>query len=111
MLLLINYSEMAVGFAVLYLYTSSVLLKGVAITTPWNAFYFSVVTITTLGDIRFEPASTVGEILVSAEAVMGLVFLALVVSMFIGGIPPIKKRRLKAGITRRSTGRAKSARR
>lgn len=109
MLLLINYCEMVVGFAVLYLYTGSVLLDKTQtlIATPWNALYFSVVTITTLGDGRFAPASTIGEILVCAEAAMGLVFLALVVSMFIGGIPPIAKRNSEAGITRRSTGRSK----
>lgn len=106
-LLLINYGEMALGFAVLYLYTSSVLLDKTPITTPWNAVYFSVVTITTLGDGRFVPAQTMGEFLVCAEAIMGLVFLALVVSMFIGGIRPIANHNSAADITRQSTRRGK----
>lgn len=109
-LLLINYCEMAVGFAILYLYTNSVLLDKGLITDPWNAVYFSIVTITTLGDGRFVPASTMGEFLVCAEAIMGLVFLALVVSMFIGGIPPIANRNAEVGIIRRSTGRGKQRR-
>ncbi len=110
-LLLINYFEMIVGFAALYRQEGSIHLENVVVSDPWNALYFSAVSITTLGDVRFTPVSLMAKNLVSIEAVMGVVFLVVVVSTFVSGIPRIAGRSHKTGITSRSTGRAKSARR
>ena len=89
-LLLLNYFEMIVGFAVLYVYTHSIELEKTYVSDTLNALYFSAVTITTLGDVRFAPYSMMGKVLVSVETITGLVFLALVVAMFVGGISRIK---------------------
>lgn len=88
-LLLINYFELILGFATLYLYTRSIKLDQTAIADPANAVYFSIITITTLGDVRFTPYTTMGKFLVSVETITGLIFLVIVVSTFISGIPPM----------------------
>ena len=98
-LLLIYYFELMVGFAALFLYTGSVEFDASVLTNPWDALYFSVLTITTLGDEGFKIVSALGRVLLSIETIMGVVFLVLVVSTFINN-----------GITMRSSRRAKSAR-
>ncbi len=91
MLLMVNYLEMIVGFAALYIYTGSIAAEGQPpISEPWEAFYFSVVTITTLGYGDLSPATRTGEILVAAQVSMGVVFILLVVSTFLTGVTGIR---------------------
>jgi len=91
MLLLINYLEMIIGFAALYIYTGSIGAENMPpITGSWEAFYFSVVTITTLGYGDFSPICETGQFLVAAQTLMGIVFIMLVVSTFLTGISGIK---------------------
>ena len=85
---------MVVGFAALYVYTGSVGLGGTEpITSPWEAFYFSVVTITTLGYGDISPTNKIGQFLVVSQTLMGIVFIILVVSTFLTGISGIKNLR------------------
>ena len=94
MLLLINYFEMIIGFALLYVYSSSIAgYDMIAINNSWKALYFSIVTITTLGYGDITPINTTGEILVTIETLMGFVFFVLVVSTFITGVSGIKNLR------------------
>jgi voltage-gated potassium channel len=72
-LLLINYFEMIMSG------------KDV-INDAGTALYFSIVTITTLGYGDYTPIGGLGRFLVSAETIMGIVFIVLVLSTFIGGI-------------------------
>ena len=99
-LLLIYYFEMIVGFAALFLYTGSIEFDNSLITNSWDALYFSVLTITTLGNEGFKIVSALGKFLLSVETIMGVIFFVLVVSTFINN-----------GITMRSSRRAKTARR
>jgi len=87
MLLLINYLEMIIGFAALYVYTESI--GKPAITSPWESLYFSVVTITTLGYGDFSPVNEWGQFLVATQTLMGVVFVMLVVSTFLTGVSGI----------------------
>lgn len=82
-LLLIYYFELIVGFAGLFLYTGSVSSKQCVVSNSWDALYFSILTITTLGDEEFKVISGLGRVLVSAETILSVLFLVLVVSTFI----------------------------
>ena len=91
MLLLINYLEMIIGFAALYIYTGSIAAEKMpAITDSWEAFYFSVVTITTLGYGDFSPINIMGQFLVAVQTLMGIVFIMIVISTFLTGVSGIK---------------------
>jgi len=84
-LLIINYIEMIVAFAALYLNTSSVSpSNGQPISAPIDALYFSLVTITTLGYGDVTPCNTTGKVLVFSETLAGLVFIVIVVATFLG---------------------------
>ncbi len=84
MLLFINYIEMIIGFAALYLYTGAIGdTSKMPINKPLDAVYFSSVTITTLGYGDFTPMNEIGKILISVEAIAGLIFIVLVVAIFV----------------------------
>jgi len=87
MLLFINYIEMIIGFACLYLSTHAIGLTdniGTFINDPLDAIYFSLVTITTLGYGEYIPINDVGKILISIETLAGITFLVVVVATFVG---------------------------
>jgi len=91
MLLLINYLEMIIGFAALYIYTGSIATEEIyKITSSWDALYFSVVTISTLGYGDFYPNCEMGQFLIVAQTLMGIVFILLVFSTVLTGISGIK---------------------
>lgn len=96
MLLFINYIEMIIGFAALYLYTGAI---GDAckmpIRKPLDALYFSSVTITTLGYGDFTPINETGKILVSVETIAGLIFIVLVVAIFVTLRPTTHERKIE----------------
>lgn len=89
-LLLINLFEIIVGFAALYRWAGSIKSSDGVIADAGNAVYFSIVTITTLGYGDFTPVDALSKFLVSAETIMGIVFIVLVLSTFIGGIPGLR---------------------
>lgn len=84
MLLFINYIEMIIGFAALYLYTGAIGdVSKMPIRNPLDAVYFSSITITTLGYGDFTPINETGKIMVSVETITGLIFIVLVVAIFV----------------------------
>lgn len=100
-LLMINYSELIIGFAALFLNSGSIgnsQSNNAIIILKSDALYFSVVTITTLGYGDYRPINTLGRWLCSTEAIMGLVLIVLVIGTFISGVKnihnvPAKKER------------------
>jgi voltage-gated potassium channel Kch len=90
-LLLINYLELIVAFAVLYLQTESIGAEKMAVTDWGQALYFSLVTISTLGYGDFTPLRPAGEWLVVAETILGFVLVVLVIGAFLPGLRELKK--------------------
>jgi len=89
-LLFINYLEIIVGFATLYLLTDSVGYNiGVPLSSRLDALYFSVITITTLGYGDIKPIVEVGKWLCLTETVMGFILIVLVVGSFLTGVHDI----------------------
>jgi len=85
MLLFVNYLQIIVAFAYLYLNTATVVISkcGNAIARPLDALYFSLVTITTLGYGDMQPLDAWAKCLVILEVVVGLVFFGLVIATII----------------------------
>ena len=83
-LLFLNYFEMVIGFAYVYLHFTLVGHSdcGTPIATVWEALYFSVVTITTLGYGDMHPISCYGRFFAALEPIMGIVLLILVLGLF-----------------------------
>ena len=83
-LLIINYIEIIIAFAALYLITNSIVGGNCQkITERMDAIYFSVVSITTLGYGDFTPINLCGKILIISETLMGLIFIVLVLATFL----------------------------
>jgi len=71
MLLLINYCELIVGFALLYLVSAAVgFSESSPISTHLEAMYFSIVTITTLGYGDIKPINSLGRWLCLLEVLV-----------------------------------------
>lgn len=101
-ILIINYIEMIVAFAALYLNTKSISTScqnGDLLESTIDSLYFSMVTITTLGYGDYAPCDTCGKLLVFFETLGGIIFVVLVVATFIGWGPSqfSKKKREKTG--------------
>lgn len=93
-LLFINYIEIIVGFATLYLVTDSVGYKiCVPLSSRLDALYFSVITITTLGYGDIKPIAEVGKWLSLTETVMGFILIVLVIGSFLTGVRNIQNLR------------------
>jgi hypothetical protein len=89
-LLMLNYSEIVIGFAGLFLNIGSICnSQGDPITLKSDALYFSVVTITTLGYGDYYPSDTLGRWLCCAETIMGFVLIVLVIGIFLTGVKNI----------------------
>lgn len=75
----VNYCQMIIAFAYFYLHFG---LVGYSCThlieTAQEALYFSVVTITTLGYGDIESVTKGGQVLASAEPILGIILLVLV---------------------------------
>jgi hypothetical protein len=63
------------------------------VTDPLNAIYFSVVTITTLGDTDYSPMNDIGKITVILQVTSALIFIAVFLGAFIGGFATLIKER------------------
>lgn len=83
LLLMMNYIEIIIGFAILYLVSSSIgYSKYKIISDPIEALYFSAVTITTLGYGDIKPISQCGQKLALMEPLLGFLLIVLVLGMF-----------------------------
>lgn len=83
-LVLVNYFELVVSFAYFYRHFRLVGYScAFPITTIGESLYFSVVTITTLGYGDIEPITTSGRVLASAEPILGIILLVLVLGIFL----------------------------
>ena len=83
LLALMNYGELTVSFAVMYLYFHG-LEKGVDAlpTSPAQALYFSLMTATSLGYGNMDPSTTSGQLIVAIQITVFVVFLLLFISIF-----------------------------
>lgn len=79
-----GYIEAIIYFAYMYRHFDVVRYMdcGMPITTVWDALYFSVVTITTLGYGDIRPINLCGRILTSVEPITGITLLVLVLGLF-----------------------------
>jgi len=86
-LLMINFFEIVIGFAALFLKIGSIWNSQCdPITLKSEALYFSVVTITTLGYGDYYPSVTLSRWLCCAETIMGFVLVVLVIGSFLSGV-------------------------
>ncbi len=93
-LLFINYLEIIVGFATLYLLTNSIGYEsGVSLSSRLDALYFSVITITTLGYGDIKPILQIGKWLSITETIMGFILIVLVIGSFLTGVHDIQNLR------------------
>jgi hypothetical protein len=83
LLLFVNYLEIITHFASLYILTMSIKYIGNDSISVSKAIYFSIVTITTLGDFNFSPATFLGRILVSAEVLIGMIMIVMAFAKFL----------------------------
>ena len=90
-LLFINYAELIVGFATLYLMTGSIgYSKDQILSSHAEALYFSVVTITTLGYGDLKPIHAIGRWLTTVETLTGVVLIVLIIGTFLTGVKNIR---------------------
>lgn len=92
LLLLLNYFELAIGFAVLYLAMGAITLDGqaVPITEPGRALYFSIITLSTLGFGDIVPLASPGMLLSALEVLAGFILVVLVIGAFLTGLRDIR---------------------
>lgn len=93
-LLLFNFFEIIIEFAILYLATDSIVYSTSKeiITTPLEALYFSTITITTSGYGDMMPISSLGQKLALLEPLLGLILIILVIGVFLTGVRDIKEK-------------------
>lgn len=89
-LAMINYIELILGFAIIYAWSGSISKGSQVLSGSLDPLYFSCVTVTTLGDGDYKPSPGIGQGLVVAETMMGLILLALVLGALLTGIRDIK---------------------
>lgn len=91
-LLIINYFEIVIGFSYLFLITKSIgYCPTQIITSRLDAFYFSIVTITTLGFGDISPINRIGRFLALSETILGILLIVLVIGSFLTGVKNIKQ--------------------
>lgn len=93
LLLIINYTELIVGFAVLYISSGSIARSCCPtsiLVEPMSALYFSAVTAFTLGYGDFTPVDARGQALVTSQLALSFVLVALVISAFLSGVDFIR---------------------
>lgn len=95
-ILMLNYFEIVIGFAILYLTTKSVGYSesDIIISTPLEGFYFSTITLTTLGYGDLSPINSTGQLLSVIEPIFGFVLIVIVVGVIINGIKNIRERNI-----------------
>jgi len=93
-ILMLNYFEIVIGFAILYLTTSSIGYSesNTIISTPLEGVYFSTITLTTLGYGDLNPINSTGQLLSIIEPIFGFVLIILIVGVIINGIKDVRER-------------------
>lgn len=93
-LILINYFEIIIGFAILYLTLSCVKysVTNSIVTNPISSLYYSIVTITTLGYGDILPINATGQILVILELIFSFILVILILGVLISGVRYIKEK-------------------
>ena len=91
-LAIINYIELILGFAVIYVWSGSVSATGSCrvLSGSIEALYFSCVTATTVGYGDYIPNGHLGQGLVVAEILMAVLLLALVLGALLTGVRDIQ---------------------
>ena len=88
---LLNFYEVMTGFAILYVNTHSIVQVGapsLPLTTPGSAFYYSMVTMVTLGYGDYVPATAAGKGLVVAQLSTTVLFLIFLVPALVSVLSP-----------------------
>ena len=80
----INYFEIIVLFAIMYLASQSIGYSSCSniITNPTEAFFYSMSIITTLGCSDMRPVSLIGTKLVGLESILGVILIVIVIGAF-----------------------------
>jgi len=90
-LLLINYAEIVLWFAIFYrLSKHCFCAPNVGLDTVWGSLYFSIVTMTTLGYGDIKPANTYGALLCGLQVILGVFWAVVVVARFITVLPKVR---------------------
>lgn len=83
LLLSFNFIEINLYFASLYYTFQLVGVGSIPVQTPVEAFYFSLVTMTTIGYGDIIPLNIIGKYLVIGQSLISLLFMVLIISYFI----------------------------
>jgi|GEM_PF-3493807 len=84
LLILLNFYEIVVVYGFLYLSIGNIVnTQNEKLITPISAFYFSLVTLTTLGFGDFVPKSDSSRFIVMLEVFTGIIFLLIVIPSII----------------------------
>ena len=83
LLLIINFVEMTIAFAIFYGYSKSIYSSSVVINDPLSLLYFSFVTAATVGYGDMAPATDVGKMLVVFQILSSLGFISLFLATFV----------------------------
>ena len=93
----INYLELMIGFAIIYVWSGSIASgdppHAHVLSGSIEALYFSCVTVATIGYGDFTPRNSLGQGLVIAEVLMGILLLGLVLAALLSGIKNINSLR------------------
>jgi ion channel len=90
-LLLFNFLELVSAFAILYILSAGVTNNGAVLSRPLDAFYFSIVTSTTLGFGDFLPSSDGAKRLVVTQLALSLIFVGFFIAYICGRLGPDNK--------------------
>jgi voltage-gated potassium channel Kch len=83
-LMIINFIEIVVGFSIIYLNIGGICIGEEVISSPIDALYFSVVTITTLGYGEILPKTEAGKIAVMLQVCLAVLFFAVMLGSIVG---------------------------
>jgi hypothetical protein len=86
LLALVNFVELAAAASIVYLHLGALCYAGTVVTGWHQAFYFSVITATTIGFGDIKPCSPHGRLVSSLHALGALVFIGVVFTMLVSHI-------------------------
>lgn len=86
LLLGVNLFEFTAGFSIFYLHFGLLKYDSKTIADWGSAFYFSMVTAATVGYGDITPSPGLGRTLVTIQVFLSLVFMAVIISRFVGNL-------------------------